>query len=219
MEIKITKEAFMYFKKLKVNVIKIDGVFNQSNEPNIHNLLQDVVNFYAITSRAMTKYEILDLWKHHHKALHITEKPDELKHSYVEQLLNKIYDKQNIHKSLIDDLFNYVNLKYLIPVICLDYSKFEKNTILDITADLKYSLNIKINDQIILMHSLGDFIDSNYKVSMKTNSLLCFAFNLDFVNDRIFDNMIDDLSQLIYMTFNTKPLITLMDNNHNSIKL
>lgn len=213
MKIQLLNNTFMNFKNLNVHVIKISDAFNKKSDPNIRELLNGIVQFYNITSRSMTQYEKLELWKHHHKNLHVSEKPELLKHSYVEKLLNDVYDNKDLHESMISDLFNYINLKYLIPVVFFDFDKFENSDTITIDADDRFSLNFKINDKITLLHSLGDFLNQKYKVTMETKNIVCFAFKLDFVNDLVFENMMADLSQLIYISFNTKPLIKVVNNN------
>ena len=125
MRLRITKQILSKYPQLSVGIIICKGINNTSKDKEISALLNEVENFIRqdFVPRSIAGHSLISPWRAAYSDLGVHASRY---HCSTESLIRKILkDKHIPHINKLVDLYNYLSLKYIIPLGADDIDKIK----------------------------------------------------------------------------------------------
>ncbi len=228
MIVKVKKDVFRKFPKLKVAFLLVQGIDNKKMLKESKHLLREVEDLIRLTFNKETvkTHHLIAPWK---VAQQEFGKDAQHYHTSVERLLKKVLSRKSVAANdTLTNLLRYLALKHLVPFGLDDTEKMEGNLSFEI-AQRKERLNILKNLQAGMLYYrdnkgiLGTKMDywksSRTALSKKTTSALLHFEILPPINQNKQAALLKDVQDLLNSFCGGELTLFILDQKNNSRKV
>ena len=127
MRISISNDVIKKYPGLNIGIVIARNINNKGSDEKIYHLLEQVEKLVKLNfiPESLAKHPLISPWKTAYLEFNAQPKTE---HSYVEALMRKIMSGSKIPRSnKLVDVYNYVSLKYTVPIGSDDLDKIEGN--------------------------------------------------------------------------------------------
>ena len=168
MKFKVLPEIFERYPGLNLGLVKAWGIDNTGCSPDLEEMLRFIRSFIRKTynSETLSAEPKINAWRNAYSSF--GAKPKKYKSS-VESLYRMTLKGIDFSINKVVDIYNYISLKYMIPLGGDDLDKIEGDILLGFAAEDKQF--IPLNSDIPEIPKIGEV------VYMDNNDILCRRWN------------------------------------------